>query len=98
MSFSFTASGTPGEAIREVGQQAAVQQVTQAFADAVNDQLSRLPGDATVELTCHGHTGWGEAQTRGEISLHATIKVTTARSPEHSKGQKGHGNGKGRQD
>lgn len=82
MSFSFTASGTPKEAIASVGHEAANQpQVPQAFADAINGQLSALPEDASVSISCYGHTGWGEAQTQGEISLHATINVTSAKHP-----------------
>lgn len=82
MSFSFSASGTPKEAIRRVGEQAAVApQCPQAFADAINGQLSALPEDASVSLSAYGHTGWGEAQTQGEISLHVTINVTAAAHP-----------------
>lgn len=82
MSFSFSASGTPAEAIGTVGQQAAsTPQCPQAFADAVNGQLSALPSDAHVNVTCYGHTGLGAAQTQGEISLHVTIHVTTAKHP-----------------
>lgn len=82
MSFSFSASGTPKQAIRIVGEEAAVApQVPQAFADAINGQLAALPEDASVSLTAHGHTGWGVAQTKGEISLHLTISVTSAKHP-----------------
>ena len=82
MSFSFSASGTPGEAIATVGQEAATKQVPQVFADAINNQLSALPADASVSVSAYGHTGWGSAQTSGEISLHATIQVRTANAPE----------------
>lgn len=82
MSFSFTASGTPGEAIATVGKQAAsAPQVPQEFADAINNQLSGLPADASVSLACHGHTGWAEAQTAGNISLHVEISITAAQHP-----------------
>lgn len=74
MSFSFNAAGTPSAVIAEVGKQAAnLDQVPNAFADSINDQLSRLPGDAEVTLICYGHTGRSEGQSSGEISLHATI-------------------------
>ena len=82
MSFSFSATGTPKEAIATVGQQAATQQqVPQEFADAINNQLSALPEDASISLSCHGHTGWGQAQTKGEISMHVSIQVTAANHP-----------------
>lgn len=82
MSFSFTATGTPRQAIAEVGQQAAnTPQVPQPFADAINNQLSALPDGASVTVTCHGHTGWGAAQTAGQISLHATIDVVAEKNP-----------------
>lgn len=75
MSFSFQASGSPGDAIREVGQQAAIQKVPQEFADAINNQLAGLPKNAAVRVTAHGHTGWGEAQTSGTLSLHVDIEA-----------------------
>jgi hypothetical protein len=82
MSFSFTASGTPAECIAKVGQDAAVApQFPQAFADAINGQLSGLPADSSVSLSANGHTGWGEAQTRGEISMHVNINVMAAVHP-----------------
>jgi S-adenosylhomocysteine hydrolase len=81
MSFSFTASGTPAEAIATVGQEAAVSACPQEFADAINNQLSGLPADASVSISCYGHVGWGTAQTQGEIGLHATINVTAANHP-----------------
>lgn len=82
MSFSFTASGTPSEAIATVGQEAAnTPQCPQAFADTINNQLTTLPADSSVSLSCYGHTGWGSAQTKGEISLHVTINVTAASHP-----------------
>lgn len=83
MSFSFTAAGTPKQAIATVGQQAAVMpQCPQAFADAINGQLAGLPENATVDLQAYGHTGFGAAQTKGEISLHVTINVKAATHPE----------------
>jgi hypothetical protein len=81
MSFSFSASGTPSEVIAKVGQEAAVTpECPQQFADAINNQLTRLPAGATVSLSAYGHTGWGSAQTKGEISLHATVNVEAVAS------------------
>lgn len=82
MSFSFTANGKPKDIIREVGQQAAVNpQLPQDFADAINLQLGQLPEDAAVGLTCHGHTGWGQAQTFGKIELHVELIITAMNHP-----------------
>jgi S-adenosylhomocysteine hydrolase len=82
MSFSFTASGTPAEAIATVGQEAANQPCCpQAFADAINGELGALPADSSVSISCYGHTGFGSAQTKGEIGLHVTINVTTSKHP-----------------
>lgn len=82
MSFSFTTSGTPKAAIAEVGKQAALlDQLPQAFADAINGQLSGLPIDSSVVVACHGHTGWGEAQTAGQISMVVSINVVAAEHP-----------------
>lgn len=85
MSFSFKTVGSPSAAIAEVGKQAANQpQVPQSFADAVNEQLGGLPGDSTVTVTCHGHTGWGTGQTAGRISLHVDIDCVAAKHPAAS--------------
>lgn len=79
MSFSFNAAGRPKDLIREVGDQAAnLDQVPNQFADAINEQLAALPDDAECTLVCHGHTGWTENQTTGQISLHATLDVRVA--------------------
>lgn len=77
MSFSFSVSGTPKTCIATVGQQAAVlDQCPNGFADALNDQLGRLPENAVVSGSIYGHTGWPEGQTSGEISLHANLSVS----------------------
>lgn len=81
MSFSFQANGTPGDAIRTVGQQVAAQQAPQPFGDAINNVLSQLPKEAKVTLNAYGHTGWGEAQTRGSLNLHVDIDVV-AQAPK----------------
>jgi hypothetical protein len=82
MSFSFTASGTPKNCIATIGQQAAVSDsCPQAFADAINGELAALPERSHVSVSCYGHTGWGTAQTKGEISLHATINVLVDERP-----------------
>lgn len=82
MSFSFTTSGTPKQAIAEVGQQAAnTPQIPQSFADAINEQLGGVPENASVTVSCHGHTGWGTAQTAGSISLHCEIGVIASKNP-----------------
>jgi hypothetical protein len=74
MSFSFTANGTPTEAIAEVGKQAANQPgVPTGFSDSVNQQLSGLPEHAEVTVSCHGHTGTNPGQMQGNISLQAQI-------------------------
>lgn len=78
MSFSIIARGTPKGAIATLSKQAANNpQVPQEFTDAVNNQLSGLPEDCHVEVNFTGHTGWAEGQTAGQISLRATIDVTT---------------------
>lgn len=83
MSFSFSANGNPKNCIATVGQQAAsTPQVPQEFADAISNQLSGLPAHASVSLSAYGHTGWGEGQTQGEISLHLTMQVAVGPLPE----------------
>jgi hypothetical protein len=83
MSFSFSASGTPGQCIATVGKEAANQpDCPQAFADAINLQLSALPDDAKVSLSANGSTKLGTGQTRGTISLGVTIDVVSARHPD----------------
>lgn len=76
MSFSFNAAGRPKEVIGVVGNNAAnMQEVPNAFGDAIIGQLQSLPEDADVTLVCTGHTGWDDSQQSGEISLHAVISV-----------------------
>jgi hypothetical protein len=76
MSFSFTAAGKPGEVIAKVGHQAAnSEQFPQAFADAINGQLSALPDTVHVNLACNGHTGWAEGQTSGHINMNAQMQI-----------------------
>ncbi|MEJ7831325.1 MAG: hypothetical protein WKF79_00285 [Nocardioides sp.] len=76
MSFSLTTNGSPGEVIREVSLQSANSpQIPQAFANAIIEQLTALPTNASVMLSAMGHTGWGNAQTRGQISMSATMEV-----------------------
>lgn len=87
MSFSFAVDGNPSEVARELGRQAAVTpQLPRGFADALAEQLALLPQDAAVSLTCEGSTGWGEAQTRGEIKLNASISVLAASHPSAQTG------------
>jgi hypothetical protein len=73
MSFSFHAAGSPKDCIAEVGKQAAGQGVPQGFADSVNDQLSGLPENAEVTVTCTGNTGRNPGQMQGNILLQGQI-------------------------
>ena len=83
MSFSFTAQGTPAEAIATVAEVAEVDPgVPTALGDLINEQLSLLPTDAQIDLAASGHTGWGQAQTAGEINLSVVIKVKAAQHPD----------------
>lgn len=78
MSFSFTAAGTPKDIVAEVGRQAAnTESFPQNFADAVNDQLARLPEDVETTLSCYGHTERNPGQLQGNILLHAQIDWRT---------------------
>lgn len=90
MSFSFKAAGAPQAVIAKVGAAAAsAPQFPQAFADAINLQLDALPAHASVQLNTYGHTGWGEAQTAGEISMHVSMIVSAPRRPEREDAAEG---------
>lgn len=77
MSFSFNAAGSRNEVVAEVGKQTAVMadQIPGGLADAIQDQLGRLPQDAEVTLVCNGHTGWDPNQNSGQMSMHVSMDV-----------------------
>lgn len=83
MSFSFNASGAPGKVIDEVRQLAATtDEIPLAFADSVIVQLGLIPDQSKVGVRIKGHTGWGRAQTKGQINLHVEIDVVAPSNPE----------------
>ena len=77
MSFSFTAnSATPDQVKQLVDDQAAANpNLTEAFAAAVKEQVDAVPTNSRISFSCYGHTGWGENQVGGEISLHFAMQV-----------------------
>ncbi len=79
MSFSFQTAGSPKDVMAEAARQTAAQpQIPNLFGHAIKEQLRALPADAEVTLLCHGHTGWLENQTSGQISLVMTLDVRLA--------------------
>lgn len=82
--FSITATGTANEAIGAFAQQAATAGLPSAFTDAINLQLSTLPPEAKVVVQCDAKLGWGEAQTKGQLTLNLTIDVATGRHPSEA--------------
>jgi hypothetical protein len=85
MSFAFNAAGTPKEAVAQVGEFAAAnEQMPNALADAINEQLAGLPDEAEVTLVTHGHVGRNPGQMAGQIVMSATIdfRVEKAEQPD----------------
>lgn len=76
MSFSFSTTGTREEVLSRVGTAPQDSNAPEDFCTVIASQLSLLPENASVQLSAFGHTGWGQSQLSGEISLHCTIQAS----------------------
>lgn len=83
MAFSFDLEGTPERVRVALAHEASAnQQLPQPFVDVIDGQLALLPEGASVKMAVAGKTGWGQAQTRGKISLSMNIEVLAVAHPE----------------